>query len=85
MEYKLDLGYRVNIKKIRRLYKLMGLQTLYVKPKTTIKDKTNYVYSYLLKNLKINCADQVWQTDITYIPMFRGFMYMAAIIDIHSR
>ncbi|GAA4115517.1 hypothetical protein GCM10022393_15660 [Aquimarina addita] len=82
---KLDLGYNVNVKRIRRLYKLMGLQTLYVKPKTAIKYKTNYVYPYLLKNLKIDCANQVWQTDITYIPMFRGFMYMDAIIDIHSR
>lgn len=81
----LDLGYRVNIKRIRRLYKLMGLQTIYAKPKTTIRDKTNYVYPYLLKNLKIDQPNQVWQTDITYIPMFRGFMYMAAIIDVHSR
>lgn len=81
----LDLGYRVNIKRIRRLYKLMGLQTIYAKPKTTIRDKTNYVYPYLLKNLKVDHSNQVWQTDITYIPMFRGFMYMAAIIDVHSR
>jgi len=81
----LDLGYRINIKRIRRLYKLMGLQTIYAKPKTTIRDKTNYIYPYLLKNLKIDQVNQVWQTDITYIPMFRGFMYMAAIIDVHSR
>ena len=81
----LDLGYRVNIKRVRRLYKLMGLQTIYAKPKTTIRDKTNYVYPYLLKDLKIEHSNQVWQTDITYIPMFRGFMYMAAIIDVHSR
>lgn len=82
---KLDLGYRVNIKRIRRLYKLMGLQTIYDKPKTTIKNKTSYVYPYLLKDLKITHSNQVWQTDITYIPMHRGFMYMAAIIDVHSR
>lgn len=81
----LDLGYRVNVKRTRRLYKLMGLQTIYVKPKTTIRDKTSYIYPYLLKNLKIDHPNQVWQTDITYIPMFRGFMYMAAIIDVHSR
>ncbi len=81
----LDLGYRVNVKRIRRLYKLMGLQTIYAKPKTTIRDKTSYLYPYLLKNLKIDHSNQVWQTDITYIPMFRGFMYMAAIIDVHSR
>ena len=82
---KLDLRYRVNVKRIRRLYKIMGLQTIYDKPKTTIKDKTSYVYPYLLKDLKIIHPNQVWQTDITYISMHRGFMYMAAIIDVHSR
>lgn len=81
----LDLGYRVNVKRIRRLYKIMVLQTIYAKPKTTIRDKTSYVYPYLLKNLKIDHPNQVWQTDIIYIPMFRGFIYMAAIIDVHSR
>lgn len=81
----LDLGYRVNVKRIRRLYKLMGLQTIYVKSKTTIRDKTSYVYPYFFKSLKIDHPNQVWQTDITYIPMFRGFMYMTAIIDVHSR
>ncbi|VAW14111.1 Integrase, catalytic region [hydrothermal vent metagenome] len=81
----LDLGHRVNIKRVRRLYKLMGLQTIYRKPKTTIGDPKSYKYPYLLKNLKIERPDQVWQTDITYIPMLRGFMYMNAIIDVHSR
>lgn len=81
----LDLGYKVNKKRIRRLYKLMGVQTIYPKPKTTIRDKTSYIYSYLLRGLEIDHPNQVWQTDITYIPMFRGFMYMAAIIDVHSR
>lgn len=81
----LDLGYRINPKRIRRLYSLMGVQTIYPKPKTTIRDKTSYIYPYLLRGLKINRPNQVWQTDITYIPMFRGFMYMAAIIDVYSR
>jgi len=81
----LDLGYRVNVKRVRRLYKLMGLQTIYRKPKTTIKDPKSYKYPYLLKNLKIERPNQVWQTDITYIPMVRGFMYMNAIIDVYSR
>jgi len=81
----LDLGHRVNVKRVRRLYKLMGLQTIYRKPKTTIRDPKSYKYPYLLKNLKIECPNQVWQTDITYIPMLRGFMYMNAIIDVHSR
>ena len=55
----LDLGYRVNVKRIRKLYKLMGLQTIYVKPKTTVRDKTNYVYPYLLKDLKVDHSNQV--------------------------
>jgi putative transposase len=81
----LDLGHRVNVKRIRRLYKLMGLQTIYRKPRTTIKDPASYKYPYLLKDLKIERPGQVWQTDITYIPMLRGFMYMNAIIDVYSR
>ncbi|MDL5514313.1 IS3 family transposase [Arenibacter sp. M-2] len=81
----LDLGYRVNVKRARRLYKLMGLRTIYRKPRTTIRDPESYKYPYLLRDLKIERPDQVWQTDITYIPMLRGFMYMNAIIDVHSR
>lgn len=81
----LDLGYRINKKRIRRLYTLMGLQTIFCRPRTTIKDKTNYIYPYLLRNLKVERPNQVWQTDITYVPMARGFMYMVAIIDVYSR
>jgi putative transposase len=80
-----DLGYRVNEKRIRRLYKIMNLRTIYPKPVTTKRDPTKYIYPYLLRNLPITHPNQVWQTDITYIPMFRGFMYMAAIIDVYSR
>lgn len=82
---RMDLGYRVNSKRIRRLYRLMRLDTIHCRPKTTIREKGSYIYPYLLRNLKIERPNQVWQTDITYIPMFRGFMYMAAIIDVHSR
>ncbi|NKI26564.1 IS3 family transposase [Arenibacter sp. 6A1] len=81
----LDLGYCINVKRIRRLYRLMGLQTIYKKPRTTVRDLQSYKYPYLLKGLKIERPNQVWQTDITYIPMSRGFMYMNAIIDVHSR
>lgn len=81
----LDLGYQVNVKRVRRLYKIMGLQTIYRKPKTTTIDPKSYKYPYLLKDLKIIHPNQVWQTDITYIPMLRGFMYMNAIIDVYSR
>ncbi len=81
----LDLGYCVNVKRVRRLYKLMNLQTIYARPRTTNRNQSHAVYPYLLRNLKIDRPNQVWQTDITYIPMFRGFMYMAAIIDVYSR
>jgi len=81
----MDLGYQVNVKRVRRLYHKMALNTIYCKPKTTIRDKTSYIYPYLLRGLKIDRPNQVWQTDITYIPMKRGFMYLAAIIDVYSR
>ena len=81
----MDLGYIVNKKRIRRLYKLMDLRTIYAKPKTTMRNLEHAVYPYLLQGLKVKRSNQVWQTDITYIPMFRGFMYMAAIIDVYSR
>lgn len=80
-----DLGYHVNEKRIRRLYKLMNLKTIYPRPKTTIRSKGVYKHPYLLRNLKVERSNQVWQTDITFIPMKQGFMYMAAIIDVYSR
>lgn len=81
----MDMGFRVNEKRIRRLYRIMNLKTIYARPKTTTRDPEKYIYPYLLRNLQITRPNQVWQTDITYIPMFRGFMYMAAIIDVYSR
>lgn len=77
--------HNVNIKRVSRLYKLMNLRTIYQAPKTTTRDPDSYIYPYLLRNLDINRPNQVWQTDITYIPMARGFMYLAAIIDVYSR
>lgn len=71
----MDLGFRVNEKRVRRLYRIMNLKTIYARPKTTKRDPEKYIYPYLLRNLQITKPNQVWQTDITYIPMFRGFMY----------
>lgn len=79
------LGYRVNIKKIRRLMKLVGWRTLYQEPRTTIVDKASYKYPYLLKGLIITHKNQVWEIDITYLPMAKGFMYLYAVIDVYSR
>jgi putative transposase len=78
-------GFKVNKKRVRRLMKLMNWQTIYREPRTTISDKTHYKYPYLLRGLKIERCNQVWAMDITYISMKTGFMYLTAIIDLHSR
>jgi len=78
-------GYPVNHKRVRRLMALMGWQTLYRKKNTSKRNKEHPVYPYLLKDLVIDHANQAWAIDITYIPMRRGFMYLCAIIDLHTR
>ena len=64
---------------------LVGGQTIYRKRNTSKKDKQNPVYPYLLKNLVIDHPNQVCAIDITYVPMRRGFMYLCAVIDVHTR
>jgi len=79
-------GYKVNCKRIDRLYyKVMGLSSVMPGKHTSRRCKDHKVYTYLLRNLKIQRVNQVWATDITYIPMEKGFMYLTAIIDLHSR
>ena len=80
-----DMGYVVNHKRIERLYKVMGLQTIFPKKNLSKRNQKHKIYPYLLKNLIIDRPNQVWQADITYIPLERGFMYMVAIIDVYSR
>jgi putative transposase len=65
--------------------KLVRWQTLYPKSRTTVGDKKAQKYPYLLKGLQVERSNQVWATDITYIPMKRGFMYLFAVIDLYSR
>ncbi len=79
------LGYRVNRKRLRRLLRLQGWQTLYPMPRTTKVDPTAYKYPYLLKDLEVRRNNQVWAIDITYVPMKKGFMYLCALIDLYSR
>lgn len=79
------LGYHVNHKRVRRLYRLMDLRVIYAKKNTSQPNKGHKKYPYLLRGLKIDRPNQVWAFDITWIPMFRGFMYLVAIIDLHSR
>ena len=78
-------GYRVNHKRVARLMQKMGLQAVYPKPRTSIPDRQHKKYPYLLRGLAITRPNQVWSTDITYIPMPHGFMYLVAIIDWYSR
>lgn len=79
------IGHAVNQKRVRRLMKLMGWRTLYQQPRTTLADKASYKYPYLLKDIVFVCANQVWEIDITYLPMAKGFMYLFAIIDVFTR
>ncbi|MGH2612828.1 MAG: IS3 family transposase [Rhabdochlamydiaceae bacterium] len=78
-------GYDMNPKRVKRLMKVMGWQTIYRTPNTSWPDKQHQVYPYLLKGLKTDRVNQVWAMDITYVPMRKGFMYLCAIIDVYSR
>ena len=79
------LGWAINIKRVRRLMQLMGLEGLAPGPSTSRPHPEHLKYPYLLKGLKIDRVNQVWSTDITYIPLDRGFVYLVAIMDWHSR
>lgn len=78
-------GHAVNIKRIKRLMRLMGLEAIYPKPRTSQPAKGDRIYPYLLDQVKITNSNQVWSTDITYIPMKFGFMYLTAVMDWYSR
>lgn len=78
-------GYSVGRKRVRRLMRLLGLSAVYQAPRTSIKHPQHKVYPYLLRHLTIDRPNQVWCADITYIPMRRGFLYLVAIMDWHSR
>ena len=80
-----DRGFLVGRHRIRRLMHLMGLSAIYPKKRTSITGKGHKIYSYLLRKLKIIRPRQVYASDITYIPMAKGFRYLVAIIDWYSR
>jgi len=79
------LGYKVNRKRVQRLMRTMGLEPIYPKPRTSRPHPDHKVYPYLLRDKTIDRPNQVWSADITYIPMRRGFMYLVAVMDWHSR
>lgn len=78
-----ELG--VNRKRAQRLMQLMGLEAIYAKPRTTESHPDHKKYPYLLRDMEIERVNQVWSSDITYIPMARGFMYLTVVMDWYSR
>ena len=78
-------GYCVGRKRVRRLMARMGLAVVYQKPRTSVPHPEHVVFPYLLRDLSIDRPNQVWCTDITYIPMRRGFLYLVAVMDWSSR
>jgi putative transposase len=78
-------GHTVGRRHVRTLMRKMGIDALYRKPNTSRRDERNHIYPYLLRDLPIVRSNQVWATDITYIPMRRGFAYLIAVLDWYSR
>lgn len=79
------LGYTVNRKRIQRLMRKMGIEAIYPRPNTSQSHRQHRIFPYLLRELTIDHPNQVWSTDITYIQMPQGFMYLVAVIDWFSR
>lgn len=84
-EWLIQRDEAVNRKRVQRLMRRMGLEAIYPKPKLSTAGRGQRIYPYLLRNVSIQRPDQVWSTDITYVPLARGFLYLAAVIDWFSR
>ena len=80
-----DHGWKIGRKRVRRLMKLMGIEALVPKPSLSIPNRNHKIYPYLLRDLKVTEVDQVWCSDITYLPMEKGHAYLVAIMDWKSR
>lgn len=78
-------GLAVNRKRVVRLLRLMGIEAIYAKPRTSLPEPGHQIYPYLLRDLEVSGPDQVWCSDITYVPMATGFMYLVAVMDWWSR
>ena len=78
-------GYRVNHKRVARLMRTMGLEAIYPKPRTSEPHPEHRIYPYLLRGVEVNRVNQVWSTDITYIRLHSGFIYLVAVMDWYSR
>jgi putative transposase len=84
-DYLRRQGYKINRKRVQRLMRKMGLQSIAPKPNTSRSHPEHKKYPYLLRNLEINCPDQVWCADITYLRLPGGFVYLTAVMDWYSR
>jgi len=84
-DFLVALGFIMNIKRIRRLLRKMGIMAIYPKRNLSKLGHAKYIRPYLIRGLKIERSNQLWEIDITYIPMTKGFMYLTAIIDVYSR
>lgn len=80
-----DAGFAVGRRHVSTLMRGMGIEAIYRKPRTSLPDKAHRIYPYLLTAVSIERANQVWATDITYLPMAKGFVYLVAILDLYSR
>jgi putative transposase len=78
-------GEVVNRKRVQRLMRVMGLEAIYPKPRLSAPGRGHRIYPYLLRDVAVTRPDQVWSTDITYVPLRAGFMYLAAVLDWYSR
>ena len=84
-QWLIRAGHDVNRKRVRRLMRGMGLEAIYPRRRTSVPCPEHRIYPYLLRNLAIERPNQVWSADITYVPLRRGFMYLVAVLDWHSR
>ena len=80
-----ERGVKVNRKRVRRVMRLMGLEALYPRPRTSRAGKGHKIYPYLLRELTVERPNQVWAADICSLPMARGFLYLVAVMDWYSR
>jgi putative transposase len=78
-------GYEIGRKRVKTIYEILGLEAVYPKPKLSMPNKENKIYPYLLGDVEIISCDQVWSTDITYIRLSGGFVYLIAVLDWYSR
>ncbi len=84
-QYLKRLGIDVNRKQVQRLMKILGIEAIYPKLKSSAINSKHRIYPYLLRDYVVETPNEVWLADITYLPMNKGFMYLVAILDWYSR